>query len=100
MEEERGTFVGDFERFGSKRGNRSQHTILLTNIRDDEANSLCGHCWLNVGKRIRDLGHLRRGDQIQFDGRVKKYRKGSIKRGIPVQYDYKFTYPSKVQRKS
>ena len=98
LEEERGTFRGEFERFGSKKGNRSQHTILLKNIKDENDESMCGHCWLNVGKRIRDLGHLRKGDRIQFDGRVKKYRKGSKKRGIPVRYDYKFTYPSKVQR--
>ena len=94
LEEFRGTFIGEFKRFGGKGGKK--YTILLLNIADGDANILTDHIWLDVGKQIKELGHLNVGDKIQFNGRVKKYRKGSIKRGIPVQYDYKFTYPSKV----
>eukprot|EP01083_Nonionella_stella_P045318 121763_1 len=97
LEEYRGTFIGTFKRFGGKGGKK--YTILLVYIvhAEDKSNQLCDHIWLNVGKQIKELGHLNVGDKIQFNGRVKKYRKGSIKRGIAVQYDYKLNYPSKVR---
>mmetsp|Transcript_46258 Transcript_46258/g.76913 ORF Transcript_46258/g.76913 Transcript_46258/m.76913 type:complete len:110 (+) Transcript_46258:31-360(+) len=94
LEEFRGTFIGDFKRFGGKGGKK--YTILLTNIHDEHGQYLCDHIWLNVGLQIKRLGHLAAGRKIQFNARVKRYRKGSVKRGIPVQIDYKFTYPSKV----
>merc|ERR1712130_624853 len=94
LEEVRGTFIGEYKRFGGKGGKK--YTILLVDIVDDKDAYLCDHCWLNVGKQIKELGHMTVGDKIQFNARVRKYRKGSIKRGIPVQFDYKFTYPSKV----
>ena len=96
LEEFRGTFTGYYERFGRIRGKGKKYTICLRNVHDDKNNYLCDHIWLNVGKQIKELGALHKGDKIQFNARVKKYRKGSIKRGIPVSMDYKFTYPSKV----
>ena len=95
LEEVRGTFVGEYMRHGGK--GKNKFTVCLTNIHDDKNNFLCDHIWLNVGKQIKELGWLQKGDKIQFNARVKKYRKGSIKRGIPVAMDYKLTYPSKVQ---
>ena len=96
LEEIRGTFSGEYKRFGGKGGKK--YTICLVNIRDGDNNYLCDHIWLNVGKQIKELGHLKVGDKIGFNARIKKYRKGSIKRNIPIQIDYKFTYPSKVHR--
>ncbi len=100
----RGTFIGEFQSFGDDKGKKNstkkkQKYICLTNIRSGKNKNeiLCDHVWLNVGKQIKDLGWLKRGKPIQFDGRIEKYRKGSIKRGIQVEYDYKITYPSKVK---
>ena len=99
LEEVRGTFIGEFKRFGGKGGKRVKKlTVLLVNISDGDGNAMCDHIWLNAGKQIKELGHLSVGDKIKFNGRIKKYRKGSIRRGIPVRFDYKFSHPSKVQR--
>lgn len=91
----RGTFTGKYVRHGSKKGNASKITILLKDIYNDTVN--VDHVWFNRTGGFMKLGHLKSGDIIQFDARVKKYIKGSGKRNIPVITDYKFNYPTNVK---
>ena len=94
IENVRDSFSGKFERVGGKGGKKL--TILLVDIVNTDGEKLCDHAWLKLGKQCKDLGWLTSGSVVCFNARVKKYRKGSIKRNIPVEYDYKFTYPSKI----
>jgi len=95
----RGYFEGKFERIGGKGG--KQFTVLLTDIKyANKKTILCDHAWLNMGKQMQQLGWLDAGTIIYFHARISKYRKGSIKRGIPVEYDYRFSYPSRISREN
>ena len=94
LEELRDSFTGSFERIGGIGGKK--YTILLLDIKGSNDTYICDHVWLNLGKQFKDLGWIKKGSIIGFNARVKKYRKGSIKRDIPVEYDYKFSYPSKI----
>ena len=99
-EEIRGRFEGIFSRVGRKRGKWKGLTILLLNMHKvdkTEHQFLTDHAWLNLTDGFKGLGNMDEGDVIRFDARVRKYRKGSIRRGIPVKYDFKFFYPTKVE---
>ena len=89
--QERLTFVGSFEKFGTKPGHAKRPvTILLLSITHGST-VVTDHLWLNRTKGF-DAMRLRRGDRVQFDARVKTYRKGNGK------LDYKLSYPTKVIR--
>jgi hypothetical protein len=101
MAEQRELFRGEFKKYGLKTGYRgpSTETILLTSIRDSNGNLICDHLWFNMTKGFEQLGTLKAGDIIQFEARVKKYRKGYINRGAGIdqsKFDYKLSHPTKV----
>jgi hypothetical protein len=89
--EERLTFVGTFQKYGTKPGHAKRPvTLLLVNITLN-GRVVCDHVWVNRGKQFDEGGWLRPGDRVRFDARVRTYRKGN-------QIDYKLTYPTRVMR--
>lgn len=106
INEVRQSFIGQFVRFGRKHGKRSGPTVLLINIypvkRNDINYTINGpkmtdHLWFNLTQQFQAL-NLVSGDNVLFDARVKPYRKGSYKRGIPVSIDYKLSHPYKLYK--
>lgn len=104
----RKTFVGTFDRFGQKQGRYKGATVLLLKVyhatRLPEQQSytvsdfmVTDHLWFNLTKQFAAL-NLVKGDIVLFDARVKEYRKGSVKRDIPVAFDYKLSHPYKLQK--
>jgi hypothetical protein len=102
-EEERATFYGTFERFGTKNGwqGRQEQTLLLKDICDKTGKRVCDHLWFNLTKAFALLG-LQSGDTVQFDARVKEYLKGYFGRREdvykPTEVDYKLSHPTRVKK--
>ena len=102
INEVRQTFVGTFVRFGVKNGYKGTvETVLLKDIRLPDGRCLADHLWFNLTKQFHAL-HLEEGDIVRFDARVKKYQKGYKGRRddvyIPIETDYKLSYPTKVKK--
>ncbi len=93
--EVRDTFSGTFERYGSKNGWFGQRTVLLKDIKNNKGKVITGHLWFNLTKGFQKL-HLKKGDIIRFDARVKAYVKGYDK--INRKIDYKLSYPTKLKK--
>lgn len=101
---ERHTFQADFGKYGYKRyhdesrGDLYSATMVVRNVEivddPDHPRMMTDHLWLNLTKGFSDLGLLRQGDRIQFNGRVSQYTKGFINKD---KVDYELTYPSKVK---
>lgn len=91
----RDTFIGTFERLGSKNGWYRQKTVLLINIKNKQNKIVTGHLWFNLTKGFQKL-HMRKGDKIQFNARVKAYVKGYNKNDKKI--DYKLSYPTKLKK--
>ena len=94
INEVRQTFYGTFIRLGYKKS--YDKTVLLTDILDTSGTLMSDHVWFNYTKGFQDIEPLVRGDKIRFCARVKQYRKGSVRRGIPIEYDYKLSHPSQI----
>jgi len=85
-------FSGTFEKFGIKNGHSWQETtVLLVDIRDDNDKYMTNHLWFNFTKRFQLL-ELSGGEKLEFDARVKKYKKGKRSKE-----DFKLTYPTKIE---
>lgn len=102
LDEHRGQFQGTFKKFGLKSGYNgvSSETILLVSICDDNGKIISDHLWFNMTKGFEKLGALRPGDIIQFEARVKKYRKGYVNRRSGIDqssFDYKLSHPTKIK---
>jgi hypothetical protein len=90
--EERASFTGCFENYGTKPGHAKRPvTLLLTQITDHTGTVVTDHLWFNRTKGFDALGKLRRGERLGFDARVKTYRKRG---GV----DYKLTRPTRIKR--
>lgn len=103
IDEQRELFRGVFQKYGLKSGYKghSTETILLVDIRDCDGNLICDHLWFNMTKGFEQLGALRKGDVIQFEARVKKYRKGYVNQRAGIDQsrtDYKLSHPTKIER--
>ena len=101
MDEQRGVFTGVFSKYGIKSNYKgpSTDTLLLTNIRDNQSTLITDHLWFNLTKGFEKLGTLRQGDIIQFEARVKKYKKGYVNRQAGIddsKVDYKLSHPTKI----
>jgi hypothetical protein len=95
LEEERKTFTGIFERVGRKPGYRGSvptMTVLLKDIRNVKGKFLTAHVWLNYTKNLQHL-NLDKGDRIEFQARVKEYRKGSS-----GTIDYRLSHTTQVKK--
>jgi len=101
--------TSEFERFrlrttvtrkGSKRGwnGETVETILFGPIvRTNTGEILTDHLWFTVGDWCRGLHP---GDVVEFDARVKKYRKGYVnhRRGIDEEVvDYRLSNPTNLE---
>jgi hypothetical protein len=103
LDEQRRLFRGIFKKYGLKSGYKgaSSETILLVSIRDDNGKMICDHLWFNMTAGFEKLGNLREGDIIQFEARVKQYRKGYVNRQAGIDqssFDYKLSHPTKIKR--
>jgi len=101
IEEQRELFRGIFSKYGLKTNYRgpSTDTVLLVEIRDGNGAFICDHLWFNLTKGFEKLGTLRQGDIIQFEARVKKYKKGYVNRRAGIddsKVDYKLSHPTKI----
>lgn len=102
LDGERTTFLGTFERSGTKRGWRGDEpTVLLKDIRTLAGDPICDHLWFNLTKQFQAL-EIAPGDAVQFDARVKEYEKGYKGRRedvyVPIEIDYKLSHPTKVRK--
>jgi len=103
IEEQRDVFRGIFSKYGSKTNYRgpSTETILLVEIRDANGALVSDHLWFNLTKGFEQLGHLRPGEVVQFEARVKKYEKGYVNRRAGIDQrkaDYKLSHPTKITK--
>jgi hypothetical protein len=103
LDEQRELFSGVFKKYGIRSGYKgaSTETILLTTIRNGDGNLISDHLWFNMTKGFEQLGTLKEGDIVQFEARVKKYRKGYINRQAGIdqsKFDYKLSHPTRVER--
>ena len=99
----RTTFLGTFERHGSKRGWKGDEpTVLLRDIRMPAGDVVCNHLWFNLTKSFAEL-ELQSGNTVQFNARVTEYIKGYQGRrddvfDAPIERDYKLSHPTKVRK--
>lgn len=106
INELRKTFIGIFERYGTKANwhGYPERTILLTNVRLTNGKKVTDHIWFKTTKRFEEMKELKMGDRIQFDARVKKYVKGWHGRKAE-EYgeeefveDYKLSFPTNIKK--
>lgn len=87
---------GVFERRGLKSGYRGELPTML--LQDLEALveggwiEVADHLWMNLSKEFLKYGLFRKGDVIEFDGRVDSYERKPCWKG----HDYRIVYPTKV----
>jgi len=99
---QRKKFKAVFTRFGKKinYNGYTDITILLTNILDIDTNSLVtDHHWFAYTKGFEKTP-LKEGVMIEFEARVKMYKKGYVNRRLSVnkrQSDYKLSHPTHIR---
>lgn len=92
----RGSFTGVFARFGThNEGYGTIQTVVFMTIRDANGQLVSDHNWFRYTDGFRKIG-LSRGDVLQFDARVKEYRKNY--EGGPEAVDYKLSNPTKIKK--
>jgi hypothetical protein len=96
-------FSAVFERLGKKVNFKgySEETILLKNITDLETNVvLTDHVWFSFTQGFIKAS-LAPGDRVEFEARVKEYKKGYVNRSLKINdsaIDYKLSNPTKIKR--
>lgn len=101
-EGQRKRFRAVIGKFGSKVNFRgyTDTTILLKRIIEIDTNKVVAdHVWFNLTKGFEDK-NLSENSVIEFEARVKEYKKGYVNRryGINNQTkDYKLSHPTKIQ---
>jgi len=103
IEDERTTFIGVFERYGTKTNwnGYPENTILLKEIKNSFGKIISDHIWFSFTKGFQKLGKLENGDIIQFQARVKPYVKGYVNHSDYIderEIDYKLNNPTKIQK--
>lgn len=94
-------FRAVFTRFGKKVNYQgyTEITILLTQVVDAETNTLVtDHHWFAFTKGF-EKAQLKEGAIIEFEARVKMYKKGYVNRKLSVnetKLDYKLSHPTHV----
>lgn len=96
-------FTAVFSRTG-KKGNYngySEETILLTNIIDVDTNkTVSDHVWFSYTKGFQKI-ELVEGIQLEFEARIKEYRKGYINTRYQINkssIDYKLSHPTRIRK--
>jgi hypothetical protein len=103
IDNQRARFTGTFQRLGKKMNylNHPEETVLLSDIKDENGKIVADHLWFNLTKSFEALGHLQKGDMIEFDARVAHYTKGYVYKGKALgkrQADFKLSHPTKVRK--
>jgi hypothetical protein len=99
---ERKTFRATFIRLGKKSNFKgySEETILLKDVIDPETKQVVtDHVWFAFSTGFQKL-MLKEGDMIEFDARVKAYKKGYINSRYGInnsKTDYKLSHPTKIK---
>ena len=99
---QRKKFKAVVSRFGKKvnYNGYTDITILLTHIVDIETNKLVtNHQWFAYTKGFEQV-QLKEGDTLEFDARVKAYKKGYVNRKLSInqrQSDFKLSHPTKIR---
>ena len=101
-EGERKKFTGVFIRIGRKINFKgySEDTILLSNIIDQQSKEMVtDHCWFSYTKGFEAI-NLTEGATVEFDARIKEYKKGYVNRGLKInrqKKDFKLSNPTKIK---
>ncbi len=96
-------FHAVFSRIGKKVNFKgySEETILLKNIFDIEANGVVAdHVWFSYTQGFIKAA-LTPGDTLEFEARVKEYRKGYVNKSYKINNsstDFKLSNPTKIKR--
>ena len=94
-------FRATFERIGKKVNYKgyTEETILLKNIVDLETTIVVAdHVWFTYTKGFEELT-LKPGMILEFDARVKEYKKGYVNKGLGLtkrSTDFKLSHPTKI----
>ncbi len=89
------------ERFGKKVNYKgySEETILLKNITDIDSHEIVAdHLWFAFSLAFQKA-KITEGSSIEFDARVKEYKKGYVNKKIGIntrKKDFKLSNPTKV----
>ncbi|HEX5168458.1 MAG TPA: hypothetical protein VFW11_04750 [Cyclobacteriaceae bacterium] len=99
---DRKVFKATFSRLGKKTNYRGyrEDTILLIDVVDAETNeSVADHVWFTHSKGFEGIA-LKEGMRLQFEARIKEYRKGYVNARYKMNErgkDYKLSYPTKIK---
>ncbi len=94
-------FRAVFTRFGKKvnYNGYTDTTLLLSNIVDTETNKpVTDHHWFAYTKGF-EKASLKEGMSIEFEARVKVYKKGYVNKALAInnrQSDYKLSHPTNI----
>jgi hypothetical protein len=103
-EGQRKKFRATFSKLGKKINYKgySEPTILLTDIIECETNlKITEHAWFSYTQGFEDAD-MKEGDVIEFEARVKEYKKGYVNRRYKInekKLDYKLSHPTKIRVK-
>ena len=96
-------FSAMFSRIGKKVNFKgySEETILLKNVIDLETNAVVAdHVWFSYTQDF-EKASLSLGDRLEFEARVKEYRKGYVNKSYKINNsttDFKLSNPTKIKR--
>jgi hypothetical protein len=99
---ERKKFSGVFSRLGKKTNYQgySEDTILLINIMDLETKQVVAdHLWFSYTKSFEKVS-LSEGVVLEFEARIKEYRKGYVNTRYKINLsrkDFKLSHPTKIR---
>jgi hypothetical protein len=100
--DQRKTFRATFSRIGKKKNYQgySEDTILFTNVVDVATNEkITDHVWFTYSKSFESL-NANLGDVIEFDARIKAYKKGYVNKALGFNQrreDFKLSHPTKIR---
>jgi hypothetical protein len=96
-------FRAVFGRVGKKLNYKgySEETILLKNIVDVESNKIVAdHLWFSYTDGFLNAS-LSLGENLEFEARVKEYRKGYVNKNYKINNsskDFKLSNPTKIKK--
>lgn len=102
-EGKRKKFRAVFERIGKKTNFKGypEDTILLKTVVDAESNEVVAdHVWFSYSKGFEKVS-LTEGTIIEFEARIKEYKKGYVNRSLNLNtqsIDYKLSHPTKIKK--
>ena len=101
-EGQRKKFQAVFIRLGKKTSYKgySEDTLLVKNIKDTATNKIVAdHIWFTFSKGFEKI-ELVEGVIIEFEARVKEYRKGYVNHQYGIDNsnkDFKLSHPTKIK---